>query len=197
MKKAVLATKNKGKLKELQELLRELDIEILSLDDFPEVGKIVEDGKSFFENAMKKAKTVSEKTGLLAIADDSGLEVDALQGKPGIYSARFAGEDATDAKNNEKLLLEMKDIPIEKRGAQFRCVIVAYRPDGKWIKTEGICRGTITTEPRGEKGFGYDPVFLPEGLNKTMAELSMEEKNKISHRGKALLELKREIKTLL
>ena len=177
--------------------MKELDIEILPLDAFPEIGKIVEDGKSFFENAMKKAKTVSEKTGLLAIADDSGLEVDALGGRPGIYSARFAGENATDKENNERLLMEMKDIPLEKRGAQFRCVMVAYRPDGKWIKTEGICRGTITTEPRGEKGFGYDPVFLPEGHDKTMAELSMEEKNRISHRGKALAALKKEIKGLL
>jgi len=191
--KAVIATKNKGKLKELQRLLADFGLEIISLDEFDEIGEIVEDGVTFYENAMKKAKTVAEKTGLLAIADDSGLEVDALGGRPGVYSARYAGEGASDEENYQKLLQEMKDVPKDKRGAQFRCVMVAYRPDGKWVTSEGICRGRITQSPRGDQGFGYDPVFVPEGDTRTMAQLSRDEKNKISHRGHALSKLKEEI----
>ena len=198
MKKAVLATKNKGKLKELKELLKDLNLEIIALDEFSDkIGEIIEDGKSFFENAMKKAKIVAEKTGLLAIADDSGLEVDALNGKPDIYSARFAGENATDEENNQKLLNELKDIPLEKRTGRFKCVIVAYRPDGKWISVEGTCEGKIALAPKGEHGFGYDPIFIPEGYDRTMAELTSEEKNKISHRGDALRRLKEKISELL
>ena len=197
MVKAVLATKNRGKVEEMKALLQGLGFEILSLDEVADVGEIVEDGNSFLENAMKKAKVVAEKTGLLAIADDSGLEVDALDGRPGIHSARFAGENASDEENNIKLLHEMQDVPDEKRGAGFKCVIVAYRPDGKWLSVEGECRGIITTSQRGTNGFGYDPVFVPEGYDKTMAELTSEEKNRISHRGKALLRLKDEISRLL
>ncbi len=193
----MIATRNRGKLRELKELLADFGLDIQPLDHFPQVGEIVEDGDTFFENAMKKAKTVSEKTGLMAIADDSGLEVDALKGAPGVYSARYAGEDATDEQNYQKLLDEMKDVPEEKRGAQFRCVMVAYRPDGRWVSAEGICRGSITTSPRGEQGFGYDPVFVPEGDTRTMAELTREEKNKISHRGKALEILQEKISELL
>ncbi len=195
--KAVIATRNRGKIRELKELLADFGLDILPLDHFPQVREIVEDGDTFFENAMKKAKTVSEKTGFLAIADDSGLEVEALKGAPGVYSARYAGEDATDEQNYLKLLDEMKDIPTEKRGAQFRCVMVAYRPDGKWVSAEGICRGRITSSPRGDKGFGYDPVFVPEGETRTMAELTREEKNRISHRGKALGILREKISELL
>ena len=193
----MIATRNKGKIRELKELLADFGLDILSLDQFPQVKEIVEDGNTFFENAMKKAKTVAEKTGLMAIADDSGLEVDALKGAPGVYSARYAGEDATDEQNYLKLLNEMKDVPTEKRGAQFRCVIVAYRPDGKWVSAEGVCRGRITSSPRGEQGFGYDPVFVPEGDIRTMAELTREEKNRISHRGKALEMLKKKIGELI
>ncbi len=195
--KAVIATKNKGKLRELQELLADFGLEILPLDEFEDIGEIVEDGTTFFENAMKKAKTVSEKTGLLAIADDSGLEVDALEGRPGIYSARYAGENSSDEKNNEKLLSELKEIPEGQRGAQFRCVMVAYRPDGKWVTAEGICRGSIALAPQGDQGFGYDPIFIPEGEECTMAQMSREEKNKISHRGKALQELRKKITELI
>ena len=195
--KAVIATKNKGKLKELQNLLSDFGLEIVSLDEFDEIGEIVEDGDTFFENAMKKARTVAERTGLLAIADDSGLEVDCLNGRPGIYSARFAGENCSDQDNNQKLLSEMKDVPAEKRGAQFRCVIVAYHPDGKWVSAEGICRGTIGFEPVGDQGFGYDPLFIPEGEDRTMAQMTREEKNKISHRGKALQDLKSKIEQII
>ncbi|NPA95642.1 MAG: XTP/dITP diphosphatase [Thermodesulfobacteria bacterium] len=195
--KAVIATKNKGKLKELQNLLSDFGLEIVSLDEFDEIGEIVEDGDTFFENAMKKARTVAERTGLLAIADDSGLEVDCLNGRPGIYSARFAGENCSDQDNNQKLLSEMKDVPAEKRGAQFRCVIVAYRPDGKWVSAEGVCRGTIGFEPVGDQGFGYDPLFIPEGEDRTMAQMTREEKNKISHRGKALQDLKSKIEQII
>ncbi len=196
--KAVIATKNKGKLKEMQKLLADLGLDIESLERFQDkVGHIVEDGSTFFENAMKKAKTVAEKTGLMAIADDSGLEVDALSGRPGIFSARYAGENASDEENYLKLLDELKEIPETKRGAQFRCVVVAYMPDGRYVSAEGICRGMITTAPQGSQGFGYDPVFVPEGDSRTMAQLSREEKNMISHRGKALKKLKAKIKDLI
>ncbi len=195
--KAVIATRNRGKLRELQKLLADFGLKILPLDQYPAIGPIEEDGSSFFENAMKKARIVAEKTGLIAIADDSGLEVDVLNGAPGIYSARYAGEKASDEENYRKLLAVMKDVPGWERGAQFRCVMVVYRPDGKWITTEGICRGRITSVPRGNRGFGYDPVFMPEGSTCTMAEMGQEEKNRISHRGKALKLLKERIRQIL
>ena len=196
MSKAVIATRNKGKLKELQELLKDLNLEILPIDAF-NVGTIEEDGNSFFENAMKKAKITAEKTGLLAIADDSGLEVDALDGQPGIHSARYAGENASDKENNKKLLKELDGVEAQRRTARFRCVIVAYRPDGQFISAEGVCQGRIAEKPAGEHGFGYDPIFIPEGYQRTMAQLRREEKNKISHRGKALEILKEKITELL
>jgi len=195
--KAVIATRNRGKLKELQNLLSDLDLEIVPLDSFNNIGEIEEDGTTFFDNAMKKARTVAQKTGLMAIADDSGLEVDALNGRPGVFSARYAGKKASDKDNYLKLLQEMKGIPEERRGAQFRCIIIAFRPDGKWVSAEGVCRGWITFTPKGEQGFGYDPVFMPEGDSRTMAQLTREEKNKISHRGKALLKLKEKIRQLM
>ncbi len=195
--KAVIATKNRGKLKELQNLLADFDLQIVPLDQFDNIGEIEEDGVTFFDNAMKKARTVAERTGLMAIADDSGLEVEALNGRPGVFSARYAGEKASDQENYLKLLQEMKDVPDDKRDAQFRCVIVAYRPDGKWVSAEGICRGRITHAPKGNQGFGYDPIFIPEGDSRTMAQLTQEEKNRISHRGKALLELREKIKQLM
>ncbi len=195
--KIVLATKNRGKVVELQTLLADLGVEIIPMDEAGDIPEIVEDGNTFYDNAMKKALVVSRATGLVAIADDSGLEVDALDGRPGVYSARYAGDKATDEENYQKLLVELKGVPREKRTARFKCVVVAYRPDGKWITSQGSCEGHIADKPRGEHGFGYDPVFIPEGHSRTMAELSRDEKNSISHRGMALKALKEKLRDFL
>ncbi|RKX60500.1 MAG: non-canonical purine NTP pyrophosphatase [Thermodesulfobacteriota bacterium] len=187
----LIASSNKGKIREISDILKNFNLEIKTLEDFPEIKSPEETGKSFFENAFLKAKYYAEKTGLLCLADDSGLEVEALNGAPGIYSSRFAGPSATDEENNKKLLKELKDVPLEKRKARFVCVIIVYHPSGKYIKTEGIWEGKIALEPKGDKGFGYDPLFLvPEyNFKKTVAELSLEEKNKLSHRARALKKL--------
>jgi len=194
MKKQVLliATSNMGKAKEISEALKNFNLEIKTLKDFPNIAPPQETGNTFFENAYLKAKYYAEKTGLLSLADDSGLEVDILNGAPGIYSSRFAGENASDEENNKKLLELLKNVPLEKRKARFVCVIVVYHPSGKYIKSEGIWEGLIGFEPRGSYGFGYDPIFLVPEYNykKTAAELPIEEKNKLSHRGKALVKLK-------
>lgn len=191
MKKLVLATHNRGKVKELRDLLGELPVEILSLHDFPELGKIPETGMTFKENAGIKARTVYNHTKLPVIADDSGLEVDALNGAPGVYSARYAGDDATDEDNNRKLLKSLEGVPEGSRKARFRSVICAVFGPEEEVYTEGICQGRIGYEPRGGNGFGYDPLFLVEpDYQRTMAELSLEEKNAISHRSRALRKLK-------
>lgn len=184
--KLVLATGNQGKVRELRTILSDLKVEVYSLKDFPEIGEIVEDGATFMENAIKKAKVVTEVTNLVALADDSGLEVDYLDGAPGIYSARFAGEGKNDADNNEKLLSLMRDVPTEKRTARFRCVIAICTPGGKTYNADGTCEGIIGFKPKGHKGFGYDPLFYLPEYNRTFAELDAELKNKISHRGQAL-----------
>lgn len=191
MEKLVIATMNQNKLKEFKVLMADLDVDILSLKDFPDIEDIEETGDTFYENAYIKAKTVFEKTGYACIADDSGLEVDALGGAPGVYSARYAGLNKDDQANNEKLLLEMKDLPQDKRGAQFHCTIVAIDQSGKAYQADGIVRGRIIQQPIGHNGFGYDPLFYVEDYKKTMAELEMEEKNRISHRGKATREIVR------
>ncbi len=199
--KIVLATKNKGKLKEMQKLLTGLDCAVFSLDEIAPSLTVIEDGKSFFENAMKKAKEIATQTGVLAVADDSGLEVDALGGAPGIYSARFAGEDASDQDNYNKLLSLMQDVSEDQRTARFKAVIVAYYPDAvhgdRWIRSDGACEGKITLQPMGGKGFGYDPVFFVSELGRTMAELEPDEKNAISHRAKAMKGLKDKLNALL
>ena len=192
-RKLILATRNKDKLKEIQALLSDLDIDIMSLDEAENVPHVVEDGKTFMENAFKKAKVIAEATGIMALADDSGLEVDALDGAPGVYSARYSGENASDASNNEKLLADLEGVPAGKRSARFSCVIVVYHPSGRWISTEDKCEGEITEKSIGDRGFGYDPVFYLPSLNCTMAQLSAEEKNRLSHRGKALEKLKSEL----
>ena len=155
----------------------------------------MEDGTTFEENSYKKAREIMEATGMAAIADDSGLEVDALLGAPGVYSARFAGENAGDRDNNLKLIELLKEIPEKDRSAQFHCVITLIFPDGERIVAEGIVSGHMITEPRGDKGFGYDPLFVPEGCESTFGELESEEKNRISHRGKALRQLMEELKS--
>lgn len=185
IKELVLASSNQGKIAEFQKLLDGLEIKVLSMADFPEIGEIVENGQSFAENALIKARAVCMVTGRAALADDSGLMVDALDGAPGIYSARFAGEQHDDAANNQKLLHLLKEVPDEKRTGQFFCAIAIVLPDGREYTVEGTCPGKILRQLKGTGGFGYDPLFYVEELQKTFAELTMEEKNRISHRGQA------------
>ena len=186
-KKIVLASNNAGKLKELQSMLAPLGVELLSQKDF-DLPSIEETGLSFVENAILKARYVAKETGLSAIADDSGLCVDALGGAPGIYSARFAGIDATDELNNQKLLTELTDVEDSQRGAHFRCALalVRHAQDPIPIICEGVWHGRILRELSGKNGFGYDPLFYVDELGKASAELGSETKNKHSHRAKAL-----------
>ena len=188
--KIVLATHNHDKEIELRNSLRDLGIEICSLSDYPDIGEIEETGATLLENSLLKARTVSAKTGHSAIADDTGLEVDALDGAPGIYSARFAGLNATYEDNLNKLLSSMEEVPEGKRSARFRTVI-SFIDGNQELWTEGHIDGKITDFPRGNAGFGYDPVFYVPQLKKTFAELSTDEKNKISHRGIALQKLRK------
>ena len=185
MKRIVLATKNKGKIKEMRELLAPMNIEVLSLADFSPVDDAEENGVTFAENAMLKARYYFAHTGTPCLADDSGLEVDALGGRPGVYSARYSGEDATDAANNAKVLREMEGIEKDKRTARFRCAM-ALVGEGIELTTDGTCEGTLLTEERGQGGFGYDPIFYVPKFDRTLAEMSSEEKNSISHRGAAV-----------
>jgi XTP/dITP diphosphohydrolase len=191
----IVATRNKGKIREIRKALKGLGLRIYSLRDFQDLPEIEEDGKSFSENALKKARFYSKHFGKLTIADDSGLEVDGLKGRPGIYSARYAGEGASSQENNQKLLREMQGLPLSKRGAQFKCVIAVVSHDGKEAVAEGSCKGTIGFEEKGRKGFGYDPLFIIPKYGKTMAQLSLEEKNEMSHRGKALKKIRRIIQS--
>ncbi len=192
--KIALATRNRGKIIEITKILSGLDIEVLTLDDFPPMEMPPEAGAAFKENAVSKARFVAEKTGLPVLADDSGLEVDSLGGRPGVLSARYAGVGATDKENYLKLLDELKGLPMEKRRARFRCVIAFAEPDpekgGRTVTFDGVFEGFIATGPKGDHGFGYDPVFLIPEKNKTAAELTLEEKNSISHRAMALNKLK-------
>lgn len=185
MPKLVLASKNKGKLRELQELLKGTGWEPVSLEEYPEAPPVDEDGDTFEGNAVKKAKSAAEFTGAWSLADDSGLEVDALNGAPGVHSARFAGEHGDDWANNQKLLAVMAEIHAPLRTARFRSVVALASPTGKIQTTEGACEGSIGFEPVGDGGFGYDPLFLLPG-GKTMAQLSESEKNRTSHRGQAM-----------
>ena len=192
----IVATQNRGKVREIQKALKGLGLRIYSLNDFSEVPLVEEDGKSFLENALKKARFYSRCFGRLTLADDSGLEVDVLKGRPGIYSARYAGEGASTRENNQRLLKEMESIPLSKRGARFKCVLAVVSPEGKEVVVEGSCRGRIGFKEVGRKGFGYDPLFVVPQYGKTMAQLSIEEKNRISHRGKALRKLRKIIEGL-
>ena len=188
--KIVLATHNHDKEIELQHSLRGLGVEICSLSEYPDIGDIEETGTTLLENSLLKARTVYDRTGLPAIADDTGLEVDALDGAPGVYSARFAGADATYEDNLNKLLFSMEEVSEERRSARFRTVI-SFVDGNQELWTEGHIDGKIIDFPRGNAGFGYDPVFYIPQLEKTFAELSTEEKNKISHRGLALQKLRK------
>lgn len=185
MKTIVLATKNQGKLKELKKATKDMAIKIFSLSDFPNCPDCPETGDTFEENACQKALFYESYTSLPCLADDSGLEVAVLKGAPGVFSSRYAGENATDDQNNEKLIEELKNVSYEKREGKYRCVL-AYAEHGKIAATfEGTCEGKILLIPHGKGGFGYDPYFYLENLEKTVADITIEEKQKISHRGKA------------
>jgi len=186
MKELVVATRNRGKLKEIQAFLRGVVNVVHCADDFPGFPETVEDGLTFRDNALKKAREAMRFTGLPALADDSGLAVDELDGRPGVYSARFAGEGAGDAANNRRIMEELDGIPAEHRLAAFVCVLAYVTPEGCEEFFCGRVGGVILTEERGAGGFGYDPLFLVDGFGRTMAELTTQEKNAISHRGQAL-----------
>lgn len=194
MKRILVATKNPGKLREIRGFMDGLGVEILGLQEFPWVETPEEDGTTYLENALKKASAVARQTGMVTLADDSGLEVEALGGRPGVHSARFAGPGATDEENNRKLLELLKGVPPEGRKATFRCVLVLVGPSGELLETaEGQVEGIILDGPRGEMGFGYDPLFYVPELGRTLAELPLEVKNSISHRGRALRAMREKI----
>jgi XTP/dITP diphosphohydrolase len=190
--KLVLATRNQGKIEEFRRILEELapgQIEIIGVDQFPHLVDVNETGSTFEENSLLKARYTSEATGLPAIADDSGLCVDALNGDPGIYSARWAGTHGDDRANLEKVLEQLKDVPDEKRTAYFICVATLVLPDGRQQVSEGRFEGHILHAPVGNNGFGYDPIFQPLGMSISSAQMSPEEKDLVSHRGKSLRSL--------
>ena len=189
MTRIVLATRNKHKIEEIKTILGNLPLQVLTLDDFPHVPPLKEEGTTFQENSLQKAQTVYEHTKITTLADDSGLEVFYLNGRPGVISARYAGEGATDEANNRKLLSQMLGVAPRRRRAQFRAVLTLLG-DGTVETTVGICSGMLAESPRGTNGFGYDPIFLPDGFSRTYAELTAEEKNTISHRAKALAKMK-------
>jgi XTP/dITP diphosphohydrolase len=197
-RRLILSTGNLHKVEEIKDILKDLPIEVISkkeigLGDF----EIEEDGTTLEENSIKKAKALSDRVEGMVIADDSGLFVDILNGEPGVYSSRYAGEEGNDEKNNKKLLEELKDIPMEERTAKFKAVITLIAEDKEIRTLYGECKGTIGFGPKGENGFGYDPLFTPEGYDKTFGELGEEIKNKISHRAKALENLREELRILL
>ena len=194
MKKIIFATGNADKMKEIREILSDLDAEILSMKEAGIQADIVEDGKTFEENAVIKATAISKLTGEIVLADDSGLEIDYLNKEPGVYSARYMGEHADYHTKNASLIKRLEGVPDEKRTARFVCAIAAAFPDGRVETVRETMEGRIGYEEKGENGFGYDPIFFLPEYGCTSAELSMEEKNKISHRGKALQAIKEELR---
>ena len=192
----ILATNNKGKVREMKEIMEGTGIEVYSLKDKGVEIEVEEDGTTFEENALKKAKEVCEATGMIAVSDDSGLEVYALDMRPGIYSARYAGENATSQERNMKLLDEMKNVPDGERGARFVSAVAIVFPDGRSEIFRGEVEGEILREEKGDGGFGYDPLFFYKPFNKTLAEVPLEEKDKVSHRGVAFKKLKQYLLSL-
>lgn len=198
MRKIVLASRNKGKIQEIRELLAGLPLEVTGLDAYPDAPEVAETGTTFLENALLKAKAIGEFTGQLSLADDSGLEVDCLHGEPGVYSARYGEPGWNDRRRYEYLLQNLAGIPGNERSARFRSVVAVYDPDsGKVITGEGKVEGMILTEPRGTNGFGYDPVFFIPDKGRAMAELSDMEKNAISHRGEAIRDIVSKLKVMV
>lgn len=194
MRPLIIASKNQGKIDEFKDLLHEYDIEVKSLLDYEDIPNIEETGTTFHENAELKAKTIGNLLECPVIADDSGLMIDALDGRPGVYSARYAGEETDDKKNNLKVLKEMENVDENKRSARFIAVLAFYRPEEDIIFKAGYCEGEITFGGRGKNGFGYDPIFIPKGYTKTMGQLKPYEKNFISHRADALHQFKKWLK---
>ena len=188
--KLFLATGNQHKIEEMKKILADTDIEILSKNDIETMPEVIEDQDTFIGNSLKKAREIAEYIGMATIADDSGLVVQALNGQPGVYSARFAGENATDQENNQKLLELLKDIPLAEREAYFICAMAFVSTEGEEYTVTGKCPGHITFKAQGEEGFGYDPLFIPKVYKKSFAQLGSEVKNKISHRAKALDKMK-------
>lgn len=191
----VVATRNRGKSDEIREFLKGCPVEVKDLNDFGPIPEVLEDGGTFEENAYKKASFTAKVLGLPALADDSGIEVAALQGAPGVYSARYAGPNATDPENNARLMEVLTGV--ENRTARFCCVLSLAVPSGPALTYEGICEGEVLHRPRGEKGFGYDPLFFYPPLGKTFGEMTLEEKSQVSHRGRALMELKNEFQKVI
>jgi XTP/dITP diphosphohydrolase len=187
--RVVIASTNAGKVIEIRQILSGLGLELLAAGEVGGWPEIHETGTTYRDNALLKGRSVAGLTGIAALADDSGIEVDALGGEPGVYSARFAGPQATDEANNALLIARLRGVPQERRTARYRCVAVVVTPEGREYVGEGTCEGRIAFEPRGSGGFGYDPWFIPEGETRTMADLAPEEKDAISHRGKALRQL--------
>ena len=196
-KEILLATRNKGKVREFREALKGLEVQIRSLTDFPNPPEIEEDGRTFAENALKKARFYSKLYGRITLSDDSGLEVDVLKGAPGVYSARYSGKGASDSTNNQKLLKELERVSLSRREARFKCSIAIVSPDAREAIVEGACKGRIGFKEVGKRGFGYDPLFILPQYGKTMAQLTLSEKNRISHRGKALRKLRKIMKNFL
>lgn len=188
MTKILISSNNPDKIKEIRAIFRLPGVELLTLADFPDAPEVIEDGNTLYENALKKASMLNEFSGLPTIADDTGLEVDGLNGQPGVYSARYAGENASYADNVQKLIREIQKVPEERRSARFRTVAVFFHPEIV-LRAEGAIKGHILTEQRGRNGFGYDPIFYVPAYRKTLAELSPREKNAISHRGQAFTRL--------
>ena len=197
MKNVLIASKNSGKIAEFKQMLSPLGIEVVSLLDFLDAPDVEETGETFQQNAKLKAEAITKRYGCIAIADDSGLVVDKLEGRPGVYSARYAGEDKDDQKNIEKVLEELSGIPMPERTAHFVCVLAISSPERPTYFVEGECHGLIATNPSGTEGFGYDPIFYVPGKGKTFAELSSNEKNTISHRARALQKLKKKFSELV
>ncbi|MFY9286095.1 MAG: XTP/dITP diphosphatase [Tissierellaceae bacterium] len=185
-RKLILSTNNRHKVEEIKNILKGLPIEVLSKQDVGLDFEVDEDGQTLEENSLKKAQALAARVDYMVMADDSGLFVDALDGAPGVYSSRYAGEEGNDENNNLRLLEELKDVPLEERGARFITVMSLITEDKEVFTIKGECKGHIGFEARGSKGFGYDPLFIPEGYSKTFAELGEDVKNKISHRAKAL-----------
>ena len=194
VKRILFATGNQGKMKEVREILADLGVEVISMREAGVSAEIVEDGETFEENAVIKARTIMELTGEVTLADDSGLEIDALGGEPGVYSARYMGEDTSYHIKNNDLIRRLSQVPRQQRTARFVCSIAAAFPDGEIITTDGVIEGLIGYEEAGENGFGYDPIFVVPQLGCTTAQLIDEQKNEISHRGKALRKMKEELR---
>jgi XTP/dITP diphosphohydrolase len=196
MTQLILATRNIHKARELKTLLSDLDVDVLTLNDVSDEIILREDGDTFESNAIQKARIVHARTKRISLADDSGLEVFFLHGRPGVFSARYAGTEATDEMNNRKLLEEMRGVAPRRRRAQFRSVLALIGDEMEEV-TEGICPGALGESPRGTNGFGYDPIFIPDGFDKTYAELTAEEKNLISHRARSFAKMRKVIKSNL